>query len=540
VRRRPELVLLALWACFVARGLFYSALLPLWEGYDEYSHFAYVQHVVTHGSIPVPGVSRISPEIAASLKDSPVPWIRRDEFPGAISYDRFWALSPAERQARSVASQIDPPTELLYEAQQPPLYYWILSPFLHLVDGWSLTSRVFVLRLMSILIASAALPFGLAIARRVFGDARIAAAVIAVATCMPEAFINFARVGNESLAVFFYTLLAWACLRVLDRGPSLRDTALVAIALAGGLLTKVYFLTAIPVVCIVYLLIWRRANVSFRLTALHATAALTLAALPSLWWYRFIYQATGDFTGQIQSVALRTVPWTDRISAALHLNWLRALDTAMLSHIWFGAWSFLQVRSWIYHLFYAIGLAAAAGLFVVALRRRADRQPLVILALFEVCLAASLAYQVTLSQIAYNAPMTCGWYFYCLMFAEVILICAGLRALLPIRARAWATPSLAALFALLDVYGVHFILLPYYAGVVAHTPAGRLPVFRLSHLATTGLGEISARLGINPPFLLSPVAFWFLWGMYWIATITCVVIAIRSAWAWSSETSTAK
>jgi hypothetical protein len=131
--------------------------------------------------------------------------------------------------------------------------------------------------------------------------------------------------------------------------------------------------------------------------------------------------------------------------------------------------------------------------------------------------------------------MTCGWYFYCLVFAEVILVCAGLRALLPIRARPWAAPSLAALFALLDLYGVHFILLPYYTGVVAHASAGRLPVFRLSHLANTGLGEVSARLSLHPPFLLGPAAFWLLWGTYWVATILCVVIASRSAWAWSNE-----
>ena len=547
MRRRPESVLVLLWTCFVARGLFYSALLPLWEGYDEESHFAYVQHIVTHGSIPVPGVSRISPEIAASLTSSPVPWTRRDEFPGAISYDRFWNLSPEERAARLTSPASELPAELIHETQQPPLYHWILSPFLRFAGRWTLPSRVFLLRSISILIASAALPFGFSVARasaRSLGLRRgseigFAAAVIAVATCMPEAFINFARVGNESLSVFFYTLLAWACLRALDHGLSLHGTAWMGVALGGGLLTKAYFLTAIPVVCIVYLLIWRRTKVSFRLTALHATAALTLAALPSFWWYRFIYLATGDLTGQIQSIGLRMVPWIDRLRAAFDVNWIRALDIAMVSHIWFGGWSFLQVRSWIYHSFYAIGLAALAGLCVLLLRKRASIS-LFVLALLELCFAAAIAYHVTLSQIAYNAPMTCGWYFYCLVFAEVILICAGLRALLPIRARAWAAPLLAALFALLDLYGVHFILLPYYTGMVTHTPAGRLPVFRLSHLASTGLGEVSARLSLNPPFLLGPVAFWVLWGMYWIATITCVVIAIRGVWSESNETSPAE
>ena len=65
MRSPPPWSLLVIWLCFLVRGVFYAAALPLWEGYDEYSHFAYVQHVAVHGSIPVPGVSGMSREVAA-------------------------------------------------------------------------------------------------------------------------------------------------------------------------------------------------------------------------------------------------------------------------------------------------------------------------------------------------------------------------------------------------------------------------------------------------------------------------------------------
>ena len=43
----------------------------------------------------------------------------------------------------------------------------------------------------------------------------------------------------------------------------------------------------------------------------------------------------------------------------------------LLSHLWFGGWSGLTVRSWMYHLFYAVIILAAIGLL------RAIRQPAV-------------------------------------------------------------------------------------------------------------------------------------------------------------------
>jgi hypothetical protein len=151
------------------------------------------------------------------------------------------------------------------------------------------------------------------------------------------------------------------------------------------------------------------------------------------------------------------------------------------------------------------------------------------LGLLEACFCASLAYQVTLAQIVYGKPMTNGWYLYCLVFAEIVLVCAGLMALLPRRRRIWAPVGLVGLFVALDVYGMNFILIPYYLGLIGHSAAGRLQTFHVSQFWQAGLPEISSRLLLNRPYLTAPAEFAALWVLYLAATLTCLVVAFMQA-----------
>ena len=60
-----------LWALFLARGAFYCAMLPLWEGWDEYAHFAYLQRAVSTIALPRMDV-KISREIDESMRLTPL------------------------------------------------------------------------------------------------------------------------------------------------------------------------------------------------------------------------------------------------------------------------------------------------------------------------------------------------------------------------------------------------------------------------------------------------------------------------------------
>jgi hypothetical protein len=254
-----------IWLCFLARGLFYTAMLPIWEGFDESAHFAYVQHVVHRGALP-DSEARVSREVEESLKILPVPWMLRDWDPSYVTHDQYWRLPVQERNRRESSLRQLPrawagqPAEKnlpLYEAQQPPLYYWLLSVPLRAASGLLLPGRVLLLRLLSLLLASLAIPAGYRMARYVLRSHAGAVGVTALISVMPGLMIDVGRIGNDSLALPLYTLLVYAALIYMDEPDRRALAILMAISLGLGLLTKAYFLTAIPALATILLLHFR-------------------------------------------------------------------------------------------------------------------------------------------------------------------------------------------------------------------------------------------------------------------------------------------
>src|SRR5262252_3168806 len=141
-------VLLLVWIAFLARGAFYAVVMPLWEGVDEYAHFAYVQHLIANGTLPNPQ-TMVSAEVSQSLRTAPLPsWLKHWGAP-ALIHDVYWQLSPAERDARQSAlksipadTQFKEGIDGLYEGKQPPLYYFLCAPLLWAAQNTSLPSRV--------------------------------------------------------------------------------------------------------------------------------------------------------------------------------------------------------------------------------------------------------------------------------------------------------------------------------------------------------------------------------------------------------------
>src|SRR5262249_9556414 len=123
-----------LWICFLVRGLFYCAALPLWEGFDEFAHFAYVQRVA-EGAHFVDAGARPSREVERSVELVPMPWTVRNDPPPNDTYESYWARPAEERAARQEALRSMPrelrsreaTSSLPIEWPQPPLAYWVMT-----------------------------------------------------------------------------------------------------------------------------------------------------------------------------------------------------------------------------------------------------------------------------------------------------------------------------------------------------------------------------------------------------------------------------
>ena len=209
------------WACFLVRGAFYSAMLPLWEGYDEWAHFSVVRAMAVHGELLVARDRPAPRDVEESLRLAPVPWELRNYPPPAVTQDAYWSLPAEERRQREERlrampaewSREDGSGLKAYESLQPPLYYWLMAPVLRVIRGCALPAEVMVLRWLSVAIASLAIPLVFGVAREVFGDCGVAAGCAAVVALMPGFALDVARVGNDSLAVVLFTAVIWAVVR---------------------------------------------------------------------------------------------------------------------------------------------------------------------------------------------------------------------------------------------------------------------------------------------------------------------------------------
>ena len=212
-QKKTQRILLALWVFFVCKGVFYSVLLPVWEGYDEYAHFGFIEYFDANHRLPVPETP-LPREVSRSLELVPLPWLLSKFPPPSVTHDVYWRLPNAERLQRQLelgaipnSFQREAGGGYLYEGQQGPVYYWLMAPLHHALNNVALPERVFFFRWLNVMLASLIIPIGFVTARHVFSSQRLALGVVAFIAAMPELYIDVARVGNQVLAMVLYCVL---------------------------------------------------------------------------------------------------------------------------------------------------------------------------------------------------------------------------------------------------------------------------------------------------------------------------------------------
>jgi hypothetical protein len=549
LRTRAATFLVLVWCVFIARGVFYCSILPVWEGYDEPFHFAFVQYLVSSHRLPVP-TTLVSREIQASLHSLPLPWtLQKQGYANPLfTHDAFWKLDvmqreQLQRQFRQIPKEWagEPATEPIkdYEAQQPPLYYVLFSLPLHGMSSFELPSRVWVLRILSVLVASIVVPLGYLVALKLLGNETTALGIVALATMMPELMVNISRVGNESLAIVLYTLLVYVTLKVVEGPRQFGYLQVVALVLSLGLLTKAYFLTALPSLFVIIARCFLRWPNHRKTLAFQSGVAMAITVTVGGSWYWRAHRVLGSWSGLFSAAALGTASKSALLRQIWHVHWLSAVISVALSHIWYGAWSFLRVSNTVYLVFGTVMVLAAAGTLILFVKlwktptskesERLFREQFIVLICFYGFFCLGLAYQVLTLFMSEGVSASTGWYIYCLVIPELILAYCGLRAALPSGLRRWILPSLITAFALLDLYGMHFLLLPYYSGIISHSAVyagvfshstlSSVPAARMQQLMRTGLSSIADHLVINKPHFLTTGTLVSLWMTYFLATI---------------------
>lgn len=532
--------MLLIWLAFLARAAFYSVEQPLWEGYDEWAHFAYVQYIAKHRALPLRS-DRVFSEVAASLLLAPLPRSAAVGIKGAATHDSFWALPPEERRRRqeclrglhsssSGATTQKPLTQ--YEAQHPPLYYAAMAPVYALVASHSLPAQVLTLRLVTVTIGSAAVFLVYRIGRRVLPGWRLPVLTAALVACWPGLFTDICRIGNDSLLIVLASCVILVCIRIVQGSARSRDWALLGILLGAALLTKAPALALLPLAPIAAALAVLRRRAGARVAILGTALALGIAFLLAGWWYWNTWQHTGSLTGeQLEAVAGRSTA-SQKAAAIAHVNWRAVLDSAASTHIWTGGWSFLVARSWMYRVFECVALLAALGVLALVIRivrdsmrlyRVASGLTVLVGAWAPMC--AALAYDSVVIFIARGLSTAIGWYLDPVIAAEAVLVACGAVGLSGMRRAPAALAVLCLLAAAFHLYTVHCLSIPYYTGLIRHDASGKLPAFNPATLTAASAHEIFRRLAADEPSPISAGVVAALWVAYLFATLGIPALA---------------
>jgi len=187
----------------------YSALLPLWEGFDEPFHFGYVQQMGNWQGLPDPRTARLSSEVGSSILLAPASQAVKLNLPQVMSYSQYFSLpittrSEVRGRLRAIPAELRwQPSELLnYEAHHPPLAYILLAFPERLLARVSLPVRVLILRIIAAVAGSLLLLSG---AEQLFLQLGIrnpykTSALFCLLSCQ-MVWATIAHIGNDWLAV---------------------------------------------------------------------------------------------------------------------------------------------------------------------------------------------------------------------------------------------------------------------------------------------------------------------------------------------------
>jgi hypothetical protein len=306
------------------------------------------------------------------------------------------------------------------------------------------------------------------------------------------------------------------------------------VAVGLGLLTKAYFVTTIPAFATLAVYSVRRQPTERRRIVTYALVGFALALLISFGWYWRNHELTGSWSGEENEVMAAHLTATQLLAKVPHVHWVGGVIAVLVSHVWFGAWSFLKLPKSMYVVFGGGMVAAFAGLAKVVRDRWLNpsrMEPpragyLLVAGTLYAFFWAGLFYDILVVYIGTGVSASNGWYMYAVVLPEMLLACCGLLAMTPHRWRNWALPGMALAFIVIDLYGVHALLVPYYTGLIAHVPGTDIvhpaTLNQFLHFSPSLTLE---RLTTNKPTVFNPVVCALLFIVYWAATGGSVAVA---------------
>lgn len=496
-------------------GLGWLALTPPWEGFDEGTHYSYIQQIADTGSFPRHGAGRISTDVERYAALAPYA-------AGAMTtYHEFFQRPDSAATRDLIRTAPEPPRKFRegrghnYQAQHPPLYYALLAPVYAATRDWSWVSQLFLLRSLSWLFAVGGLVIGVGATLRDLPGAGNAAGGSAARTAwflaawpflFPMFFPEMARLGNDSLCLLLGGV-GWAfLLRAVRDGDRPRDYAWLGLVLGLGMLTKAFYVGiaagAAAFVALRLCASWRDGAPADRLRRL----GLGLAAVTGLpWviggtWYLYQFLAHGAATGSLEQIMIQE---HGGLAAGLASTFtiplfLRGIATIFGTFMWGGSASLARLPELFHAPLLVLEFLVFGTYLWTLLRARAGSlswAPLLLAGPVFAGLCYHVLMRIVLSSHGVGTLGTPGWYLHILTVPLAFAAAIALGRLLGHRAGRPLVLALAAYAFAYLLVATAFQLL-FYSGCVFKHPLTKHFTFPEVSACAGGAADILDRLAL--------------------------------------------
>jgi|HubBroStandDraft_6_1064221.scaffolds.fasta_scaffold104739_2 hypothetical protein len=408
----------------IVNACLYSALLPLWEGFDEAFHYSYVETLWQTGRFLVLGRALVPDDVARSFRFAPASYIVHRWISETTPYDAWLALPNAEKeQRRKELDQLRPDSANSsrpnYEAHHPPLGYILMALLDWPMARAPITVRVLALRLFAAVFSTVLLYVGASrLCRTVELPARFANAALFTIFCSQMLYATIAHVANDWLAVGLSAVFLGSLAEFVN-SPDRRSASITALWLAAGLLTKSYFLVfAVLALAATAWLIWRR-----RVRVKSALAgALLVLALAGPWYVRnlLLYKSVSATHEEFDGIGLRQA-----LAAAPRINWTTTTGFLARGSLWTGNNSFTSFsRSTLNIELALLLLAIIAWSFRRSIIQPAEQITFAAIILFSVAVAYASA--ASFAHTSGDSPGASPWYTQVLLAPVLTLAYLGM------------------------------------------------------------------------------------------------------------------
>jgi hypothetical protein len=408
-------------------GIAYVAILPPFEGFDESAHLSRVKEI----SLSPQSALNAKSFIDQSIFDfaGPVPYSSGNPpYNLGNIYPLFFANHGAvlsfvqHYQKESFGLGFTPSNKENWQIQHPPLYYLLISPIFNCLGDFSFLTQLTILRLFSLFISIGGFFLGYLAFKNIFIDRNEEAnPLIGFAfypIIFPMFFLEFARVGNDSLCIFFIGTLSYYLSLWLKNKDEYIKLVVVGAFLGAGLLTKAFF---IPItIGMLFFLAFQYLyydNSNFHLRDF--LRALRYVLIPVILiggtWYLFKFFSHGDFGigGEASELVSSVGVWNGLMRNFNFLAFIRGLLVPLVSFSWAGTWSLVRLPIVMQLPMLLLG-AWIFSLFIKRLKYSAlaDYESLALLMF--IFLYFGLAVHVLISMALTGLGTSGGWYLHIL------------------------------------------------------------------------------------------------------------------------------